>query len=56
MHHLLTQTAHRFIPMPRGPWIMRQRWHDLLFAHWVVDSDQLRRLVPAELELDLFQG
>jgi hypothetical protein len=56
MHHLLTQTVHRSIPMPRGPWIMKQCWHDLLFAHWVVDSEQLRRLVPAELELDLFQG
>lgn len=50
------QTAHRAIPMPRGPWIMRQRWHDLLFAHWVVDTELLRRLVPAQLDLDLFHG
>ncbi len=35
---------------------MLQRWHDLLFAHWEVSPDQVRPLVPAELELDLFQG
>ena len=33
---------------------MRQSWHDLLFAHWPVDPDQLRGLIPAGLSLDLF--
>ena len=36
------------------PWIMRQTWHDLLFAHWPVDPDQLRGVIPGELSLDLF--
>lgn len=31
-------------------------WLDLLFAHWPVDADVLRRLVPAALELDLHGG
>ena len=39
--------------MPSGPWIMKQNWHDLLFAHWPVDRQRLRELVPAPLELDL---
>lgn len=56
MHELLSHTAHRPIPLPKRPWIMVQRWHDLLFAHWEIPAAQLRPLVPAQLELDLFQG
>lgn len=56
MHPLLLETAHRPIPMPSGPWIMKQRWHDLLFAHWPIAPDKLRPLVPGALELDLFDG
>lgn len=37
-------------------WIMRQTWHDLLFAHWPVEPDVLRPLVPPPLEPDLFEG
>ncbi len=35
---------------------MQQAWYDLLFAHWLVDARELRKLVPPELELDLFEG
>jgi uncharacterized protein YqjF (DUF2071 family) len=35
---------------------MRMRWRHLLFAHWVVDVDVLRPLVPASLEIDTFLG
>ena len=43
-------------PLRSGPWIMRQRWHHLLFAHWPVDPQALREAVPRELELDRFAG
>jgi uncharacterized protein YqjF (DUF2071 family) len=33
-----------------------QRWRDLLFLHWEVAADPLRRLIPEGLELDLFDG
>jgi hypothetical protein len=33
---------------------MAQRWTDLLFAHWRVDADLLRRVVPRSLPLDAF--
>ncbi|HKR93907.1 MAG TPA: DUF2071 domain-containing protein [Candidatus Angelobacter sp.] len=56
MHPLLLETAHRPIPMPSGQWIMKQTWHDLLFAHWPLQPDKLRPLVPGELELDLYDG
>ena len=35
---------------------MAQTWHDLLFAHWPVEAQALRPLVPAELALDSFNG
>ena len=50
------ELAHRPWPLPDGPWIMTQSWHDLLFAHWPVDADELRRRLPAGLELDVFDG
>jgi uncharacterized protein YqjF (DUF2071 family) len=35
---------------------MAQSWQDLLFAHWRVPTDQLRRVLPAELPVDTFDG
>jgi uncharacterized protein YqjF (DUF2071 family) len=32
------------------------RWLDLLFAHWPMDPDHLRHLIPPVLELDTFAG
>jgi len=53
---MLTQTAHRPYPLPSGPWIMHQAWHDLLFAHWPIDPQLMRAAVPAQLPLDLYEG
>jgi uncharacterized protein len=55
-YRILDETAHRPWPMPDSPWIMTQTWHDLLFAHWPVDAATVRPLVPAEFELDRFDG
>ncbi|MBX7058147.1 MAG: DUF2071 domain-containing protein [Leptospirales bacterium] len=49
---LLQSSAHRPYALPPGPWIMRQNWHDLLFAHWPVPVKQLRALIPEPLEID----
>ncbi len=35
---------------------MSQTWNDLLFAHWRVNAERLRALVPGCFELDLFDG
>lgn len=56
MHPLLRETSHRTAPFPSSPWIMLQRWHDLLFAHWALPPEQVRPLVPPELELDVRDG
>jgi len=31
------------------------RWRELLFAHWVADASVVRALIPAGLQLDLFE-
>ena len=53
---ILNDVAHRPWPMPEGPWVMTQTWHDLLFAHWPIDADALRAHVPPEFALDVFDG
>jgi uncharacterized protein len=53
---LLAVPAHRPWPLPATPFLMTMSWHDLLFAHWRVPVARLRALVPASLELDLWQG
>jgi uncharacterized protein len=35
---------------------MAQRWNDLLFAHWPVPLDALRKLVPSTLPIDVYEG
>ncbi len=56
MASLLAEVAHRPYPLPSGPWVMRQTWYNLLFAHWPVPAEALRATVPPQLELDLFDG
>lgn len=56
VHPLLRTVAHRPWPLPAGRWIMKQIWHDLLFAHWPLPPAALRPLVPPQLALDTFDG
>jgi uncharacterized protein YqjF (DUF2071 family) len=53
---ILDVVDHRRWPIPDAPWIMTQTWHDLLFAHWRVDTVALAAKLPPSLELDLFDG
>jgi uncharacterized protein YqjF (DUF2071 family) len=41
---------------PVGSWVMHQRWHNLLFAHWRLPGDVIRRKLPKSIELDTFDG
>src|SRR5260370_38346680 len=56
MTAVLQEVAHRPWPLPAGPWVMAQTWHDLLFAHWPVDLAALRRLLPSQLQIDTCEG
>ena len=56
MKDLLRHTGQRGWPLPSGPWVMAQRWHELLFAHWPVPRSALRPLIPGGLEIDTRKG
>src|SRR6267143_1680494 len=56
MTPVLKEVAHRPWPLPAGPWVMAQSWHDLLFAHWQVDAAALRPFLPSQLQIDTFEG
>ncbi len=53
---ILFATAHRPWPAPMTPWVMAQRWNDLLFLHYPVAPELLRPLVPEALTLDTYDG
>ena len=38
---LLDEGSHRPWPLPEGPWVMAQTWHEVLFAHWPVPAEAL---------------
>jgi uncharacterized protein YqjF (DUF2071 family) len=50
----LDELGHRPWPLPDGPWVQGQTWCDLLFAHWRVPADRLRRVMPPALPLHLY--
>ena len=53
---ILNITEHRDVPLPDGPWLMTQKWNDLLFMHLPVSTDILRERIPSGLELDTYGG
>lgn len=53
---LLEATSHRPWPVPEEPWVLKQSWNDLMFAHWPVPRNRVRELVPSFLELDTFDN
>jgi uncharacterized protein len=52
----LRERKHRPYPLPKRPWVMGQTWEDLLFAHWRVDPDALREVMPPQVEPDVWDG
>ena len=53
---LLSHTSHRPFGMPRGPWLIQQSWLNVLFAHYPLPLERVRARVPAQLEIDTFDG
>lgn len=53
---LLRTTGHRPWKLPEEKWKFYQEWKDVIFLHWPAGIDELRRYVPEELEIDLFEG
>jgi len=52
----LWDASHRPWPLPKLPWVMRQDWHHVLFIHYPIRVETLRKLVPANLQLDIYEG
>jgi uncharacterized protein len=53
---VLRETAHRPWPLPEGPWFMGQTWTNVLFAHWRVPIESLEKVVPAQLNIETYEG
>lgn len=53
---ILEQSTHRPWEIPKDRWKYYQEWNDAIFLHWEVDLEELKKYVPKELEIDLFEG
>jgi uncharacterized protein YqjF (DUF2071 family) len=53
---VLNDTGHRPWPVPDEQWMQAQTWENLLFAHWRVDPNELRRVLPESLRPDTYDG
>ena len=53
---MTTAQSDRTWSLPKRRWMLAMSWHDLLFLHWPVPVSRLRPLIPAELQIDTFDG
>lgn len=53
---ILQEVHHRPWALPHGPWQYYQEWNKVLFLHWEVPFESLRKLVPEHLNLDSLRG
>ena len=53
---ILNHKEHRPWKLPNQNWKFYQEWNNAIFLHFKVDLEELKKHVPKELEIDLFQG
>ncbi|EMJ88181.1 YqjF family protein [Leptospira meyeri] len=53
---ILSYNDHRPWAMPNKKWFWYQEWNDVIFLHYKIKEEILRRFVPDFLELDSFEG
>ena len=53
---ILKSNNHRPWKFPEEPWKFYQEWNNAVFLHWEVSLAELKKIVPKELEIDLFNG
>ncbi|WP_417588428.1 YqjF family protein [Owenweeksia hongkongensis] len=53
---ILKTTDHRPWKLPTGNWKYYQEWNDAVFLHWEVEYSELRKFIPENIEIDLFDG
>lgn len=56
MYRELNAIKHRPYPLPSSPWVMTQTWDQLLFMHWPIPAEELKKHLPPGLEPDTFDG
>ena len=56
VHPALIQTDHRPWAMPERRWSMQQQWANLAFLHWEISPAVLQETLPADLEVDTYDG
>lgn len=56
IRELLNTTEHRPWAIPTENWKFYQEWNHAIFLHWEVELSELRKFVPKELDIDLFDG
>jgi uncharacterized protein YqjF (DUF2071 family) len=55
-HPSLERLQHRPWALPRSPWVWRQSWLDLVFAHWPIEARLVQKFVPPPLKVQEFDG
>ncbi|MEK6151925.1 DUF2071 domain-containing protein [Flavobacteriaceae bacterium 3-367] len=55
-NEILAQTDHRPWQLPKQKWKFYQEWNRAVFLHWQTDLLELRKFIPKELEIDLYDG
>jgi len=56
MREYQIRSSFRPRPLPSGRWVLRQRWNDLLFAHWPIPAAQIEAMLPEGLQVDTYGG
>ncbi|WP_107037381.1 YqjF family protein [Brumimicrobium mesophilum] len=56
IQEILNTTKHRPWEIPTERWKFYQEWNNAIFLHYEVDLTELKKFVPDELEIDLFEG
>ena len=56
IQEILNTAEHRPWKMPTEKWKFYQEWNNAIFLHWQVKLSELKKFVPKELEIDLFEG
>ncbi|WP_084268630.1 YqjF family protein [Oceanobacillus damuensis] len=51
---ILNTTEHRDDRLPKGAWLMTQKWEHLLFMHLPVSREVIKEFIPDGLELDTY--
>jgi uncharacterized protein YqjF (DUF2071 family) len=56
INEILYLSKHRPWKLPAEKWKYYQEWNKAIFLHWQVELNELRKFVPEDLEIDLFEG